>query len=679
MLINLSNMKKIFPALFFALLYTAVAQSASLYILYDPACMDRLEYVSINGNDKSEYIVYHVNTSPGVKVVLEVGPESTTSQDFPPAQVIKCNNAVFDEKLVNAINSNIEKVFMVVKKGNNRYFISPITIAARYLRANDFILYDSPKYRFQFDTQMGTIGENIAYKNPKTQVYFEGMLDNDCSGTLLFQQKAEFAGNPHSNIELIPEVGIVEERSGINAEDAMKNIIRLEKVNGKKLSAYLRKLCKGIEEPQEPGQVANAAPVPDEFLAVGPRVETAKGGTAPAATLNGPAASTATTEFHVVKKGETLYRLSKQYNVSVDQIRAWNNKGSSNTILVGEKLRVAPAAQSRSAAPAAPAEPAAPKEGQIRTLGGPLAYENTTATPPAAAALSSKGVASQYHIVRPGETAASIALRYGYTEQRFREFNNLGANEMPKIGQALKTSDCDCPQTSSSTITQMGPAIPAPGYNPNAYASTQPRVGSPYNDLGLPAQQPTTSGSLIQRTAQPAGSTESFDEDDLNRTSNYSTQEYDYRNTPLFLDRPGAPATTTTTTATYYQPPSPATTTPGRTYSPQGDSYTITGNRIDSGGGAGSTASKGAISSSFSSRSPAAGGAVQEYGAITSRISDNATSSSNGSRRTVYVVKEGDNLYRIARMYGMTVERLRSINNLGAGEVIIPYQKIYLD
>ncbi|MCB0615422.1 MAG: LysM peptidoglycan-binding domain-containing protein, partial [Phaeodactylibacter sp.] len=323
-------MKKIVLALFFALLFSASAHAASLYILYDPACMDRLEYVSLNGNDKSDYIVYHVNTSPGVKVILEVGTESTTSQDFPPAQVIKCSNAVFDEKLVNAINSNIERVFMVVKKGNNRYFISPITLAARYLRANDYILYDSPKYRFQFDTKLGTIGENIAYKNPKSEVYFEGMLENDCSGALLFQQKAEFAGNPHTNIELVPEVGIVEERSGINATDAMRNVLRLEKVNGKKLAPYLRQICKGIVEPDEVGAVAGDGQPADEFLSVGPRLETtsAKGVTPAVETLSAPAAAKTAAEFHSVKKGETLYRISKQYNVTVDQIKAWNNKGN---------------------------------------------------------------------------------------------------------------------------------------------------------------------------------------------------------------------------------------------------------------------------------------------------------------------------------------------------------------
>ena len=70
--------------------------------------MDRLEYAYQNTDDQSPYIMYQVSTIPGERIILEVGAESQTAQDFMPAQFIRCNNAVFDEQLVNAINSNID-------------------------------------------------------------------------------------------------------------------------------------------------------------------------------------------------------------------------------------------------------------------------------------------------------------------------------------------------------------------------------------------------------------------------------------------------------------------------------------------------------------------------------------------------------------------------------------------
>ncbi len=43
--------------------------------------------------------------------------------------------------------------------------------------------------------------------------------------------------------------------------------------------------------------------------------------------------------YHVVARGETLYRLSKLYGVRIDQIRAWNNL-LGNVIVVGRELIV---------------------------------------------------------------------------------------------------------------------------------------------------------------------------------------------------------------------------------------------------------------------------------------------------------------------------------------------------
>lgn len=44
-------------------------------------------------------------------------------------------------------------------------------------------------------------------------------------------------------------------------------------------------------------------------------------------------------QVHIVEKGETLYRISRQYGVTVDDLKRWNNlKG--NTISVGQRLAI---------------------------------------------------------------------------------------------------------------------------------------------------------------------------------------------------------------------------------------------------------------------------------------------------------------------------------------------------
>lgn len=54
---------------------------------------------------------------------------------------------------------------------------------------------------------------------------------------------------------------------------------------------------------------------------------------------NTPSAPVSESRVHQVKKGETLFAISRQYNVSVDEIKKLNNK-KANTVIVGESLKI---------------------------------------------------------------------------------------------------------------------------------------------------------------------------------------------------------------------------------------------------------------------------------------------------------------------------------------------------
>ena len=60
--------------------------------------------------------------------------------------------------------------------------------------------------------------------------------------------------------------------------------------------------------------------------------------TAPAASPKKPKA--APPRIHVVKAGETLYQISRQYGVTVDQLKKFNNMGKDVTIRPGQELVV---------------------------------------------------------------------------------------------------------------------------------------------------------------------------------------------------------------------------------------------------------------------------------------------------------------------------------------------------
>jgi LysM repeat protein len=54
-----------------------------------------------------------------------------------------------------------------------------------------------------------------------------------------------------------------------------------------------------------------------------------------------PAVSTEK-QYHAVQKGETLYRISKKYGISVEELRKLNNLSEDQSIYTGQKLRISP-------------------------------------------------------------------------------------------------------------------------------------------------------------------------------------------------------------------------------------------------------------------------------------------------------------------------------------------------
>lgn len=123
---------------------------------------------------------------------------------------------------------------------------------------------------------------------------------------------------------------------------------------------------------------------------------------APAATATPVPAATATPAtgeiVHVVQPGETLYRISRQYGVSVDAIAAANNIANVNRLNVGQRLVI--------------------PTGDTGT-GGPVAGERT-------------------HVVKPGENLFRIGLMYGFTVTELAQYNGIANPNAIKVGQVIR-------------------------------------------------------------------------------------------------------------------------------------------------------------------------------------------------------------------------------------------------
>lgn len=632
--------------------------AGNLYILYDGNCMDRLEYSYANNSNGNNYIVYHINVSDSEKVILDVGIESKETQNYLPAQLVQCNNAIFDYKLVNSINTQIDKVYLVRKKGRKKYTITPITFAAHYKRINNEIQYNSPKYKFQFDLERGAVGEDLNFVDPYAEIFFEGKIDYTCTGAYLFRQIAEYNNKPHTDLVFVPELGILEERSGMNVDDAFNNTLALERINNTPVEEYFAYICNSFEDEfveeilPENGvastQPTQNEPLPEEFLVRTP----------------GNAVQTsAVAEYHSVVKGQTLYSISKKYGVSVEQIRAWNSLGNSNTILVGQKLKVS--------------------DGRVANTG-------TTGNSRSSAS-NSRG------------TSSPTSIR-----------NNSNFRSQPK---------------QSRIVTSVGTRI-----SPDPNTETELARGSARRDP-LPAPFEST-GQRIETEKRVA--IEMPEETRTGQGEKYTREEYNINNNSRLQERSIQPSTTPKRTPRISGEPLPDSF--GNTSSPSEDKdryhvlrqgetlafvalkYDITQQQLRSWNGirTGQVPPVGKrlivkqdpeqqiyedyfdrptdFNEDSFSRTPkkkytenidVGNDIPQEYntskGVRNTRRPQSASSNSeekvlySSTGRRMHKIREGENLYQIAKKYGVTMEHLLEVNKFEPNEVLIPFQKIYID
>lgn len=109
---------------------------------------------------------------------------------------------------------------------------------------------------------------------------------------------------------------------------------------------------------------------------------------------------------HTVSKGETLYAISRKYQVTVAQIQDWNN-------LSGTAIR----------------------EGQVLVVSAPEA--KSIEAPAAKAVDAPQTGAALVHEVKAGETLYRIAGKYNMTPNEVVEMNQLASTTI-RIGQKLK-------------------------------------------------------------------------------------------------------------------------------------------------------------------------------------------------------------------------------------------------
>lgn len=643
------------------------------FVLYEPGCMLRVQYEqAIARQPKMDYFAYQVPLADGNKLIMETGVEGNVRQNYLPSDYLRCGDPRLNADLVDNLNGNRTKVFMLIPDGTD-YLIQPVTMGAVLARQNNLLTYVSPLASFQFDLRNVIIGENLAYNNPNAKVFFEGRETTDCQGKYLVRQLMARNAYPVIDYKIHPTVGVLERRLGSDGETTIGGVAVMRFINGQPIDTYLAGLCGG--EPVLSNTAPATGPITYGNASVQPVVPYSP--TANVPTMNpsvplpvtsAPAATAEAVPTHTVVKGETLWGLSKRYGANVDQLREWNNL-SGNSIAVGQTLRVsAPSMMAGTAAVPTATQPRNPTT-PASTPQTPY-YPNPTTT----AAQPTTTPSELEHIVEPGETVASIALQYGYTEAKFREINGLGVNEFIRIGQRMKTNSCNCPAAASPTMAQSSPATYGSGVvTPQAYSppAATMQAGTPVGPTAGSYRAPV---NFPQSTA-PAYSAPA------------ATQQYYGNQQPTippsnltpFAAAPSAYGTPVSTPQQYYSAPQtpqqynqPAAAAPSGLSITNDTGFGVRGGVVPNGLNTPAAQSM----TTLEGGRPVIGAQANRPTAFGQPVT---AGSAPASARAFHMVQESETLYQIAQRYGLTVEQLRAYNGLTTSDIIIPFQRLYIN
>jgi membrane-bound lytic murein transglycosylase D len=201
----------------------------------------------------------------------------------------------------------------------------------------------------------------------------------------------------------------------------------------KKSSVYQGQALKIYVQAQQPAVAAKNPKTVPATLAVAEKNDSLAVSNAGISVEKSVAYTTIKPKIHVVKKGESLGKISEKYHVSINDLVAWNKLKSKN-IVIGQSLRVN-----------APGKTVTDEN----IAENNKAENNKTETQRPAVQSQQFTSDAKYHIVKKGEFLSKIATSYGVTQDELVAWNSLENNNL-LVGQKLRVNQPDSGSTANN-------------------------------------------------------------------------------------------------------------------------------------------------------------------------------------------------------------------------------------
>lgn len=156
---------------------------------------------------------------------------------------------------------------------------------------------------------------------------------------------------------------------------------------------------------------------------------------------------------HLVQPKETLYSISKQYNVTVDALKEANGELLKNGLKIGQNIKIPASTGEQPVATVIKAEP-------VREVVREVVKE----TPKEVVKETPKGDVS-FHVIEPKETKYGVSKRFGMTIEELEQLNPQILNSFP-IGMKLKVTGtetaAEVPVKTESTSSTVSKPVATP-------------------------------------------------------------------------------------------------------------------------------------------------------------------------------------------------------------------------
>ncbi len=222
------------------------ANSNDLYLMYDGSCMDKYDYVltkkEATGTTNTNLSTYHIKINDNEKVIFNTAKDGKTVATK-PANVKYCGEVVISESLTRKINDKKTTVQLVFEtKGG--FLVLPVETANYFFTTDAEMGYSSDEFTFAYNYKTD-IKTNLASKKSKGKIYFRERVDKFCPSKYTFRQTPEKNFDPYMDFVLVPDVGLVSRKIGMDAATVNNDVMTLQSINNIPLVQYMDAVCNG--------------------------------------------------------------------------------------------------------------------------------------------------------------------------------------------------------------------------------------------------------------------------------------------------------------------------------------------------------------------------------------------------------------------------------------------------